>query len=254
MINLYQILNLSPQANTQEIQAALQHAQTQQKIDEKTASAVRSWLLEPDVRMRYDARLKMEQPEFFQAAAHRQTLKVKTSHNAPSQTNPVFKIKNHSSPAPASVKQQWIDENGDQIIEYTPILWNPKVIAIWAFFSTQFLVPTCKHSIGENWREKIKPKKHGDDVGLIGIFHHRASHWLGGWLSLATLHHTIVVGRLVFQHRPPTNRLCARASGRWLSTLGLVQTRWFGDCRVYRLCNRHHHDGLFSTNCRRVAP
>lgn len=171
MINLYQILNLSPQANTQEIQAALQHAQTQQKIDEKTASAVRSWLLEPDVRMRYDARLKMEQPEFFQAAAHRQTLKVKTSHNAPSQPNPVFKIKKHSNPAPASVKQQWTDENGDQIIEYTPILWNPKVIAIWAFFLNPIFGAYLQ---ALNWRELAREDQAKKSMammwGLLAFF------------------------------------------------------------------------------------
>ncbi|MDK4687806.1 hypothetical protein [Kingella negevensis] len=100
MINLYQILQLPHNASPATIQAVLNNAQNANAI-----KAVQEWLLVPDVRQRYNAKLKSEYPEFFQAA---------TPINRP-------KI------APLSEETADDDEYMD-----LPPLWNPNAAANWS--------------------------------------------------------------------------------------------------------------------------
>lgn len=65
MVNLYQILGLPYSATSDEIQAALERKQA--ALNAKTVKAVTEWLLVDSVRTRYDAKLRQEQPEFFQS-------------------------------------------------------------------------------------------------------------------------------------------------------------------------------------------
>ena len=81
MVNLYQVLGLSYSATSDEIQAALERKQS--TLDAKTVKAVTEWLLVDNVRTRYDAKLRQEQPEFFQAA----TVARETSSTASLQKN-----------------------------------------------------------------------------------------------------------------------------------------------------------------------
>ncbi|MDK4683623.1 hypothetical protein [Kingella negevensis] len=108
MINLYQILKLSPNASPATIQAALENAQSANAIDAKTAKAVQEWLLVPDVRQRYNAKLQSEFPEFFQAA------------------EPVAK------PKIAPLSEETADD--DEYMDLPP-LWNPKAAMWWSIFS-----------------------------------------------------------------------------------------------------------------------
>lgn len=63
MINLYQVLNLPPNATPEQILAALHH----QSLEPKLNKAVHAWLLDPAVRVRYDTRLYAQEPTFFDA-------------------------------------------------------------------------------------------------------------------------------------------------------------------------------------------
>ena len=129
MVNLYQVLGLSYSATSDEIQAALERKQS--TLDAKTVKAVTEWLLVDNVRTRYDAKLRQEQPEFFQAA----TVARETSSTASLQ-------KNETQEVPQTLQSE--EEY------YVPNLWNPTAAAIWAFFLSPML-GAWLHAI--NWRE-----------------------------------------------------------------------------------------------------
>ena len=95
MVNLYQLLNLPPHADTAMIQAVLQHAQATGSLEPKVIRAVQEWLLKPDVRARYDAKLRQEQPEFFAASPQH-------THNIPTPDISAFAVP-ETSPAPKQV-------------------------------------------------------------------------------------------------------------------------------------------------------
>ena len=95
MVNLYQLLNLPPYADTAMIQAVLQHAQATGSLEPKVVKAVQEWLLKPDVRTRYDAKLRQEQPEFFAASPQH-------THNIPTPDISAFAV-SETSPAPKQV-------------------------------------------------------------------------------------------------------------------------------------------------------
>lgn len=103
MINLYAILGIEPTATASQIQATLTRQQNQ--LDPKTIKAVQEWLLVPDVRQRYDARLRQEQPAFFETHNH------------------------HHNP---TVIQQTLAKEQKDFGYYTPKLYNPTAIAVWA--------------------------------------------------------------------------------------------------------------------------
>ena len=131
MVNLYQVLGLSYSATSDEIQAALERKQS--TLDAKTVKAVTEWLLVDNVRTRYDAKLRQEQPEFFQAA----TVARETSSTASLQ-------KNETQEVPQTLQSE--EEY------YVPNLWNPTAAAIWAFFLSPML--GCMPLTGENWVKK----------------------------------------------------------------------------------------------------
>lgn len=95
MVNLYQLLNLPPYADTAMIQAVLQHAQATGSLEPKVIRAVQEWLLKPDVRARYDAKLRQEQPEFFAASPQH-------THNIPTPDISAFAV-SETPPAPKQV-------------------------------------------------------------------------------------------------------------------------------------------------------
>ena len=84
MVNLYQLLNLPPHADAATIQTALQQAQTTNRLEPKVIKAVQEWLLKPDIRARYDAKLRQEQPEFF--------IVVSPQHNIPTPDMSAFTV------------------------------------------------------------------------------------------------------------------------------------------------------------------
>lgn len=143
MINLYQILKISPYSTDTQIYVALQQYQKQNNVNPKVIQATTQWLLVPHVRQRYDERLQNEQPAFFQAAQTQQ---------------------NHII----------IEDNIQDDDEYTyeghvPYLWNPKAAAIWAFF----LPPAMGAWLhAQNWRElgetKLAQQNMNAMWGLIG--------------------------------------------------------------------------------------
>lgn len=148
MINLYQILNISPYATDAQIRVALQHYQNQTNADPKVVQATAQWLLTPDVRQRYDARLQAEQPAFFQAAKPRQ--------------DPSHVIIEDDEP---ETNEYDYDDGYDD--GYVPRLWNPKAAAIWAFF----LPPAMGSWLhAQNWRELGNEKLYKHNLNLTWIF------------------------------------------------------------------------------------
>lgn len=107
MINLYQMLNIPPHSSTRDIQAALQNAQA--RLDPKIIKAVNEWLLSPDVRPRYDARLRQEQPDFF----------MPTNTAAAPQPKPKIVLSDNTT------------QNDDDYMDLPP-LWNPKAAMWWS--------------------------------------------------------------------------------------------------------------------------
>lgn len=148
MINLYQILNLHPQANSATIQQALQRYQSAANADPKVVKAVQDWLLVDAVRARYDERLRGEQPHFFQAAER--------------QTQPL------AMPTPQAVPQH---EPEPEMEAYTPTLWNPNAASIWSFFLSPAL-GSWLYAL--NYRElgdEANAQKHMNAVwGLLALY------------------------------------------------------------------------------------
>lgn len=136
MVNLYELLSLPPDASAMQIRAALNALEQTGRIDGKEARAVREWLLVPEVRTRYDARLRSEQPDFF----------------APPQP-----VSSEALPADGQ-KRYRIRPKGAaprQTSAAGPALWNPKAVAIWALL----LSPLFAWLHAENWEALGEPEK-----------------------------------------------------------------------------------------------
>lgn len=111
MINLYQLLDLPHYADSRAIQAALQRKQD--GLDAKVVKAVNEWLLVPEVRARYDAKLRQEQPDFFMPA-----------HDLSRQA---------AADKPKIVPLTDETADDDDYIDLPP-LWNPKAAMYWSIF------------------------------------------------------------------------------------------------------------------------
>lgn len=116
MINLYQRLNLPPTASRAEIEAAL--AQYRSELSDAEIRGVQEWLLVNEVRYRYDAKLRQEQPSFF--------------------------IPSQKQPAPAAPSHSRYSGY------YTPKLYNPTVAAVLGILLSP-IIGAWLHAI--NWRE-----------------------------------------------------------------------------------------------------
>ena len=153
MVNLYQLLNIPPNADAAMIQAVLQHAQASGSLEPKVIKAAQEWLLKPDVRARYDAKLRQEYPEFFASVMPQQP-----SQTAPSPALSAFDApkppphapaapENHAESAPRRKKTPVLQALAGQ----TPTrqtnahaaphqmgnhgqvqLWNPKAAMFWS--------------------------------------------------------------------------------------------------------------------------
>lgn len=133
MINLYQILNIPPHTSKTQIQAALARYQQQPNADAKMVQAAHAWLLNDEVRPRYDDKLRAEFPDFFAASA----VPKSTSNTSKSSTKTVRIAKR------TPVKNLANDEE-------LPYLWNPNSAALWSIlFSPMF--GAWLHML--NWRE-----------------------------------------------------------------------------------------------------
>lgn len=66
MINLYEKLGILPTATTHQIQNAMRKAASNQSLTLEELQKCKEWLLNPEMREKYTAKLKMEQPYFFE--------------------------------------------------------------------------------------------------------------------------------------------------------------------------------------------
>ncbi|ULJ69820.1 hypothetical protein MIS45_02985 [Wielerella bovis] len=144
MINLYQILNIPPHASVSQIQAALQR--TQAGLDPKTIKAVNEWLLVHDVRVRYDAKLRQEQPDFFMI----------TESTSP-QEKPKIVLSNSET------------ENDDDYMDLPP-LWNPKAAMWWSVFFNVVLGAVLHAKNWESLGEKELAKQNWIWAGIGAVF------------------------------------------------------------------------------------
>ena len=68
MMNLYALLNIGPYVDAASITAAIHSSRQTGDINAAILDKAEQWLLNPDIRQRYDAQLRQQQPEFFLAS------------------------------------------------------------------------------------------------------------------------------------------------------------------------------------------
>lgn len=73
MVNLYEILGISPLANTNEIQRAIQKKAQSQSLDIEQLTKIRNTLMNNDNRANYDSALFAKYPEILKKAQQEQT-------------------------------------------------------------------------------------------------------------------------------------------------------------------------------------
>lgn len=147
MINLYELLNLPPDATAAEIEAAVRALQAAGKMEPNVQRAVSEWLLREDVRRRYDEKLRAEQPEWF--ARHEGRRQAQNAHK-PNAAPPhrTFRIPAPGAPAPTQAMRTARQDG-------LPYLWNPMAAALLALlFSLLFI---WLHAL--NWEALGEEKK-----------------------------------------------------------------------------------------------
>ena len=68
MMNLYALLNIGPYVDAASIISAIHSSRQTGDINAAILDKAEQWLLNPDIRQRYDAQLRQQQPEFFLAS------------------------------------------------------------------------------------------------------------------------------------------------------------------------------------------
>lgn len=126
MINLYQILHISPYASTAEIRATLQNMET--GLNERTIKAVHEWLLVDSVRARYDMKLRETDPDFF--AQYRQQSAIATSSHGNGK-RVIHRNGKSSSSRTISIKKKPAAPQVDYRVD-VPELWNPNAASNWS--------------------------------------------------------------------------------------------------------------------------
>lgn len=106
MINLYQILHLSPYASEKEIRNALKEMET--ALNHATIQAVHEWLLVDSVRAKYDMKLRTHYPEYFLQHQNQPRPIARPSHNKK-----------------YVIVQKSLDAD-------LPLLWNPRAACNWS--------------------------------------------------------------------------------------------------------------------------
>lgn len=147
MINLYQLLELRPDASAAEIRQALADRQAAGRLDPGVERAARQWLLDEAVRRRYDARLQHEQPQWFAQAAPPVPPKRAAEGMSGTGAAPPRRFKIRGRPAP--------DAEYGRGAHARPLLWNPLAAALLALFLTPLFV--WLHA--ENWEELGEQQK-----------------------------------------------------------------------------------------------
>lgn len=122
MINLYQILHISPYASEAEIRAALNKMET--GLNERTIKAVYEWLLVDAVRARYDMKLRQAYPEYF--AQYRQENALAAPKPTHANKRIVMKNAAKSSGKTIKIKKKTELSAADYRAD-VPELWNPTV-------------------------------------------------------------------------------------------------------------------------------
>lgn len=146
MIDLYALLQITPNADVATIKAALNTKREQ--LSPKEIKAVEEWLLVPEVRLRYDARLREQT----------QTEPSPSTPPIPSEKPKIVPLNNETA-------------NDDDYMDLPP-MWNPKA-ALWAAILLNVVVASVVHAI--NWKnlgeEKLaKENKMWAIAGLVGVF------------------------------------------------------------------------------------
>ena len=67
MVNLYQLLGISFQSSNEEIKAAIAMHYAENTLPENILRKAKEWLLNPEIRAKYDGKLKLAYPNYFKA-------------------------------------------------------------------------------------------------------------------------------------------------------------------------------------------
>lgn len=124
MINLYQMLGISAYADQATIAQALQTKQA--SLPPKVVQAVQQWLLNPEVRIKYDEKLRLESPEFFQTTINPPSLAKPTIQPPPLPPLPPQNPNFNSHRTPYIAQQR------------VGAIYNPNVCALWSILFTPF--------------------------------------------------------------------------------------------------------------------
>ncbi len=69
MVNLYQLLGISFQSSNEEIKAAIAMHYAENTLPENILRKAKEWLLNPEIRAKYDGKFKLAYPNYFKAEA-----------------------------------------------------------------------------------------------------------------------------------------------------------------------------------------
>ena len=113
MVNLYQILGVSADADAATIAFAISECRLQGDINAQVLDKAEEWLLQAEVRAKYDAQLKQEDAAFFSQTSQTSTPTDFPQSNQAS-TAPVFESGNVASAASNNTEHVHIPQNHAQ--------------------------------------------------------------------------------------------------------------------------------------------
>ena len=113
MVNLYQILGVSADADAATIAFAISECRLQGDINAQVLDKAEEWLLQAEVRAKYDAQLKQEDAAFFSQTSHASTQTDFPQSNQAS-TAPVFEASNAASTASNNTERVHAPQNHAQ--------------------------------------------------------------------------------------------------------------------------------------------
>ena len=113
MVNLYQILGVSADADAATIAFAISECRLQGDINAQVLDKAEEWLLQAEVRAKYDAQLKQEDAAFFSQTSQTST-PTDTLQSSQASTAPVFESGNVASAASNNTERVHTPQNHAQ--------------------------------------------------------------------------------------------------------------------------------------------
>lgn len=136
MVNLYQILGLSPTADHASIYTALQV--NQGNLPPKVVQAIHQYLLNPEMRIRYDEKLRLDNPEFFQSISPPPMSLQKPANNFYQPNTPPPLPTPNPTFNPYQTPQSMLEPTSYPQHQQVEAIYNPNASALWSILFTPF--------------------------------------------------------------------------------------------------------------------